>query len=225
MAYIDVPTNTDCVLDGMVQVVEVAATCNKEDNGDGAFTLETDGAMRLTLTGIDSVFAVGDHIIMRDTASTADATINNDGCYIIEAKDTNWIEVVHLGAKRVWNVYADGEAMDVDEIDTFIFHPEKRTGQLLFYIINSADTDPEISFQPGGYWASKIETDLPVMQGKTDGATKNLFQIETAPYLQTEEDADLGGLGIEKKGTILMRVIPTTAVSGATVSVALIELA
>ena len=223
--YIDVPTNTDCVLDGMIEIVEVAAACNLEDNGNGAFTLETDGAMRLTLTGIDSVFAVGDHIIMRDTKSTADATINNDGLYIIEAKDTNWIEVIHLGATRAWNVYADGEAMDVDEIDTFIFHPEKRTGQLAFYVINSAANSPEISFQPGGYWAAKIEKDLPVMQGKALLATKNLFQIETAPYLQTEEDGDLGGLGIEQKGTILMRLIPATGVSGATVKVALIELA
>jgi len=224
MPYIDVPTNTDCVLDGMVELVEVAATCNKTDAGDGEFSLEDDGAMRLTLTGIGLVFAVGDHIIMRDTESTADDTINNDGCYIIEALDDNWIEVVHLGAKREWNVYDDGAGMDVDEIDTFIFHPEKRTGQLLFYVINSADTDPQISFQPGGYWASKIEKDLPTMNGKTDGATTNLFQIETAPYLQTEE-ADLGDDDIEQKGTILMRLIPAAGASGATIKVALIELA
>jgi len=47
MAYIDVPTNTDLVLDGMKVLTLVDATCNLEDNGNGAFTLETDGAMRL----------------------------------------------------------------------------------------------------------------------------------------------------------------------------------
>jgi len=160
---------------------------------------------------------------MRNTESTADTTINNDGLYIIEAKDTNWIEVVHLGATRDWNVYADGEVMDVDEIDTFILHPTRRTGQLCIFVINSAATSPEISFQPGGYWASKIEKDLPTMQGQPLLATSNLFQIETAPYLQTEEE-DLGDDDIEKKGTILMRLIPVTSVSGATVKVGFIQL-
>jgi hypothetical protein len=208
----------------MITITEVAATCNKEDNGAVVFTLQTDGAMRAAMTGVGLVFAVGDQIILRNSVSSADATINNDGCYIVEAISDNWIEVVHLGAKRVWNAYADAAAADFDEIDVFIFHPDKRTGQLLFYVINSAANSPEISFQPGGYWAAKIETDLPVMQGQPLLATTNFFQIETAPYLQTEED-DLGDDDIEQKGTILMRVIPTTAVSGTTISVALIQLA
>lgn len=225
MAYIDVPTNTDCVLDGMVQITEVAATCNLEDNGAVVFTLEDDGAYRMAMAGIGAIFdTVGMQFILRNSVSTADDTINNDGIYEVEAVDAAdaWIEVVK--PDWAWNVYDDAAAADFDEIDTFIFHPEKRTGQLLVYVINSADTDPEISFKPGGYWASKPDIGAPVMQGKTDGATKNLFQIETAPYLQTEEE-DLGDDEIQKKGTILMRLIPATDVSGATVKVAFIELA
>jgi len=227
MAYIDVPTNTDCVLDGMIVVTEVAATCNHEDNGAVVFTIETDGAYRIAMAGIGAVFdTVGMQFILRDSVSTGDATINNDGIYEVEAVDgaDAWIEVVAPVAPRVFNEYADAAAADFDEIDTFIFHPERRTGQLLVYVINSAANSPEISFKPGGYWASKDEAGAPAIQGTPLLATKNLFQIETAPYLQTEEE-DLGDDDVEKKGTILMRLIPTTAVSGATVSVAFIELA
>ena len=225
MAYIDVPTNTDCVLDGMIQVTEVAATCNKTDAGAAVFTIEADGAYRIGMVGIGTAFATGDWIIVRDSVSTGDALINNDGIYEIEDGDSNadWIEVVAPPAPRVWSVYADAAAADFDEIDTFIFHPEKRTGQLLVYVINSAATDPEISFEPGGYWASKPDRGIPVVQGKAIGATKNLFQVETAPYLQTEAEV-LTGV-INRKGSILMRVIPANAASGATVKVAFIQLA
>lgn len=225
MAYIDVPTNTDCVLDGMIQVTEVAATCNKEDNGAMVFTIEADGAYRIAMTGIGTAFAVvGDQIILRNTVSTADATINNDGIYEVEAVvSADAIEVVAPVAPRTWNVYNDAAAADIDEIDTFILHPTKRTGQLCIYIINSAANSPEISFEPGGYWASKPEGGVPVVQGKPLLATKNLFQIETAAYLQTEEEILTGT--VDRKGSILMRLIPTTAVSGATVKVAFIQLA
>jgi hypothetical protein len=224
MAYIDVPTNTDCVLDGMKVITEVAATCNKHDAGAGVFTIETDGAYRIAMTGLGTALATGDWIILRNSVSTADATINNDGIYEVEdAESADFIEVVKPPSPRVWNVYDDAAAIDVDEIDTFILHPTKRTGQLCVYVINSASTSPEISFEPGGYWAAKPESGLPVVQGIPLLATKNLFQIETAPYLQTEEEVLTGT--IDRKGSILMRVIPVHTASGATIKVGFIQLA
>jgi len=224
MAYIDIPTNTDCVLDGMIQVTEVAATCNKNDAGAAVFTIEADGAYRIAMDGLGTAFANGDWIAVRDSVSTADPTINNDGIYELVDADTNadWVEVL-LPSPKEWNVYDDAAAADFDEVDTFIFHPTKPTGQLLFYVINSAATDVEISFEPGGYWASKPETGAPVIQGKALGATTNLFQIETAPYLQTEEEVLTAA--IERKNSILMRMIPGAAVNGTTVTVAMIQLA
>ena len=224
MAYIDVPVSTDLVLDGMKVITEVAATCNKNDAGAAVFTIETDGAYRIAMTGLGTALATGDWIILRNSVSTADATINNDGIYEVEdAESADFIEVVAPPAPRVWHEYDDAAAIDVDEVDTFILHPTRRTGQLCVYVINSASTSPEISFEPGGYWASKPESGLPVIQGTPLLITKNLFQIETAPYLQTEEEV-LTGV-INRKGSILMRVIPAHTVSGATIKVGFIQLA
>lgn len=223
MAYKDVPTSTDLVRDGMKILTVVAAACNKEDNGAAAFTIESDGAYRITMTGIGSVFATGDHIIIRSSVSTGDATINNDGCYIVELGGTSgWIEVVKPVAPMTWKVYADAAAATFDEIDTFILHPTKRIEQICVLVVNSAATDPQVSFVPGPFWAASLKPGITPIQGQPIGAATHLFQVESAKYLQTESLVLTGS--INKKGSILMRVIPATGVSGATVSVGLIQL-
>ena len=112
MAYIDVPTSTDLVRDGMKVLTVVAATCNKTDTGAAVFTIETDGAYRIAMVGIGTAFAVvGNQIIVRASVSTANAAINNDGCYIIEAVvSANAIEVVKPVYPMTWKVYADAAA-------------------------------------------------------------------------------------------------------------------
>lgn len=226
MAYINVPTNTQCVLNGMIQVTEVAATCNLEDNGAADFTIESDGACRISLAGIGAVFdTAGQQLIIRTSLSAGDPTINNDGIYEVEAiaGDDSWIEVVKPDWE--WHEYADAAAVTFDEIDTFILHPTKGHMNWMAYVINSAANNPQISFEPGGYWAAKPEVNAPVIQGQPLGATKNLFQIETARFAQTESEELIAGPPIiNRKGSVLMRVIPQTGVSGATVSVALIQL-
>jgi len=224
MAYIDVPTSTDLVRDGMKVLTVVAATCNKTDTGAATFTIETDGAYRIAMTGIGTAFAVvGNQIIVRASVSTAKPAINNDGCYIIEAVvSADAIEVVKPVYPLVWNVYADAAAATFDEIDTFILHPTKRTEQICVFVINSAATSPQVSFVPGAFWAASLKGGIPPIQGQPLVASSNLFQVETAKYLQ-EESVVLTGV-INKRGSILMRVIPATGVSGATVSVGFIQL-
>ena len=225
MAYIDVPTSTNLELGGLEELTLVAATCDKEDNGAAVFTLESDGACRIAMTGIGTAFATGDWIIVRDSVSTADPNMNNDGIYEIEdgATDADWIEVVAPVSPKVWHVYADAAAADFDEIDTFILHPTAKSGKYLVFIINSADTDPEISFEPNGFFAGCPEPGLPAIQGQVDGATSNIFQLETAPFLQTESEVLTGA--INRKDSILMRLIPETGDAGSTVSVGFIQLA
>ena len=228
MAYIDVPTSTDLVRDGMKVLTVVAATCNKNDAGAAVFTIETDGAYRIAMAGLGTAFAVvGNQIIVRASVSTANAAINNDGCYIIEAVvSADAIEVVKPVYPMTWKVYADAAAATFDEIDTFILHPTKRIEQICVFVINSAATNPLISFVPGPFWAASLKTGIPPIQGQPLGATSNLFQVETAKYLQTESEILIvGPPAINKAGTMLMRVIPgTNADSGATVSVGLIQL-
>ena len=222
MAYIDVPTSTDLVLGGMKVLTLVAATCNKEDNGAAVFSLESDKACRITMTGIGTAFATGDWIIIRNSVSTADPLVNNDGIYEIEdAESANFIEVVAPVHPRVWKVYADAAAIDVDEIDTFILHPTVKSGKYLAFVINSAANSPEISFEQNGFWAGVLEKGLPTVQGTPLLATSNIFYIETAPFLQTESEVLTGA--INRKDSILMRLIPTTGVSGATVKVGFIQ--
>jgi len=217
----------------MIAITEVAATCNKTDTGAAVFTLEADGAYRIAMAGLGTAFAVvGDQIIVRASVGTAAPYPNNDGIYEVEAVDGAgaWIEVVKPDWK--WNVYADAAAATFDEIDTFILHPTKGCMNFMVYIINSAATNPEISFEPGrkadkvdGYWASIPEVNAPVVQGQPLLATKNLFQIETAPFAQTKSEVLIAGPPIiNRKDSVLMRVIPETTVVGTTVSVALIQL-
>ncbi len=224
MAYIDVPTSTDLSVNGMKVLTLVSATCNKEDHGAAVFTLEADGACRIAMTGIGTAFATGDWIIIRDSVSTGNANMNNDGIYEIEdgATDADWIEVVTPVSPNVWNVYDDAAACDFDEIDTFILHPSTKNKALVF-VINSAANSPEISFEPNPVMTGCHETGLPKILCKPLLATSNVIQIDTLPYLQTESEVLTGA--INRKDSILMRLIPTTAVSGATVKVGFIQLA
>jgi len=223
MAYINVPTSTNLEIGGMAALTLVAATCNKSDAGAAVFTLETDGAYRIAMTGIGTAFATGDWIIVRDSVSTGDATKNNDGIYEIEDGDTHadWIEVVAPVDPMVWEVYADAAAADFDEIDTFILHPSVKSGKFLAFIINSAATSPEISFEPNGFASAVLADGLPKVQGTPALATSNIFQIETAPFMQTESEVLTGA--INRAESILMRVIPANGVSGATVKVGFIQ--
>ena len=223
MAYIDVPTSTDLVRDGMKALTVVAATCNKNDTGAAVFTIETDGAYRIAMTGIGTAFATGDWIVVRNSVSTADATINNDGIYEVELGGTSgWIEVVKPVKPMTWKVYADAAAATFDEIDTFILHPTKRIEQICVFVINSAATSPQICFAPGTFWAASLKPGIPPIQGQPLLATSNLFQVESAKYMQTVSEVLTGA--INRKGSILMHVMPENGVDGSTVSVGLIQL-
>ena len=218
MAYIDVPTSTDLVRDGMKVLTLVDALCNKNEAGTVVFSVESDGAYRLSLAGIGTAFAVvGEQIVVRNSVDTT-GKINNDGVYTIEAvPGTGSIEVVEPVAAAT-----SVGSCTIDEIDTFILHPDKRCEQICVFVINSAATSPQISFVPGPFWAASTKKNIPPIQGTPLLATSNLFQVETAKYLQTESEV-LTGV-INREGSILMRLMPITTVSGATVKVAFIQL-
>ena len=218
MAYKDVPTSTDLVRDGMKVLTVVAATCNLTDSGAAVWSVETGGEYRIPLAGIGLVFTpIGQQFIARTTVN-AGGTANNDGIFTVKAiaGDDSYIDVVEPV------VACTSVAATFDEIDTFILHPTKRIEQICVFVINSAATSPQISFVPGAFWAASTKKGIPAIQGQPLLATSNLFQVETAKYLQTKSEI-LTGV-INRKGTILMRVIPATGVSGATVSVGLIQL-
>jgi len=235
MAYINVPTSTDLVRNGIKILTVVAATCNKHDDNAAAFTIQDDGAYRITLTGIGTAFATGDWIVIRGSRSDAAHAlgkdeINNDGIYEVElSENEGWIEVVKPVAPMTWKVYADGAAATTyDEIDTFILHPTKRIEQICVFLINSATTIVQVCFAPGPFWAASIKTGIPPIQGSPAATASYLFQVETAKYLQTKSEVLLGTAGesdeVNRKGTILMHVMPAAAVDGTTVSVGLIQL-
>lgn len=219
--YIDVPTSTNLVRDGMKILTVVAATCNKAFTGAAVtFSIE-DGVYTLNGVALATPFAVGDQIIIRGSIS-ADG-IDNDGVYTILTK----VSTTTLTVDKPVAVAVSETTITVDEIDTFILHPTKRIEQICVFVINSAATDPEVSFVPGDFWAASIKKGIPPIQGKPLGITSNLFQVESAKYLQDKEEElipDSNGGQVMKKGTILMRLIPAAASSGATVSVGLIQL-
>jgi len=219
MAYKNVPTNTQCVLNGMIQVTEVAAACNKTFTGAAVTFSIVAGVYTLDGVGLATPFAALDQIIIR--GSTSAGGVNNDGVYTILTKVSTTTLTVDKPVKAAVSL----TSITVDEIDIFILHPTKGHMNWIVYVINSAANSPEISFEPGGYWAAKPEVNAPVVQGQPLLATKNLFQIETARFAQTASEVLIAGPPIiNRKGSVLMRIIPTTAVSGATVSVALIQL-
>ena len=214
MYYKDVPEtgNIDLILDDEKEIVVV----NNIDMVTVAvaaalvFSIE-DGVYTITNAAFTAaIFEAGDTIIIRDSVQDAAGevpAINNDGLYTIVTSPAGSITVL----EPVIAATSTATDASVDEYATFILHPTKPTMQICIYI--DAVTDPatfEVSFRPGGYWAAKIEKGLPEMQGSGVADKKYLIQVETAPYLQTEEEMlDIDGVeanDVNKKGTLLMRV-------------------
>lgn len=216
--FVDCPEtdNIDCELDGMVELV-------KSDDNIVCVSVTTTEALVFsivagvyTITSADltaAIFAVGDRIIIRGSVSATG--IDNDGCYTVVTSPEGSLTVKEpvVAATSLLTTTAGG--LGVDEYATFILHPTKRTGQMLIWLkAVAALATFDVSLVPGGYWASKIETICPVYQGSGVTDKMYLLQVETAPYLQTEEedlavDADSDN-DIDKKGTMLLRVFPGT---------------
>ena len=204
--------NVDCELDGIVElaapdtniicVSTVAADAVVFSIVAGVYTI-TDAVLTAAL------FAVGARIIIRGSVDTT-GLINNDGCYTVVTNPEGSITV----KEPVTACSSVGLVTRFDEYVTFILHPTKRTGQMLVFLESAAGLAAfNVSFEPGGYWASKVETICPVYQGSGVASKMYLLQIETAPYLQTEEEdlATSAITDVDKKGTILMRVFPGTS--------------
>ncbi|MBE3087082.1 MAG: hypothetical protein IMZ64_12795 [Bacteroidetes bacterium] len=206
--------NVDCVLDGMVElaapdtniicVSAVSTTVVDFSIVAGVYTV-TDAVLTAAL------FAVGAKIIIRGSVDTT-GLIDNDGCYTVVTNPAGSITV----AEPVIAATSVSTTVRFDEFVTFILHPTKPTGQMLVFIESAAALAKfDVSFEPGGYWASKIETVCPVYQGSGVASKMYLLQIETAPYLKTVEklvavDATAAN-DVQTKGTILMRVFPGTS--------------
>jgi len=215
--FVDCPetSNIDCELDGMVELVEaddnivcVSVTCT-------AALVFSIVAGVYTITSADltaAFFEVGDRIIIRGSVSATG--IDNDGCYTVVTNPAGSITVKEpvVAATSLLTTAAGG--LRVDEYATFILHPTKRTGQMLIWLSAAAGLATfDVSVTPGGYWAAKAEPVCPVYQGSGVLSKMYLLQIETAPYLQTEEEdlyTDAVTI-VEKKGTILLRIFPGTA--------------
>ena len=213
MYYIDVPetTNIDCVLDSEKILAAQATnvlTVTAAISSTMVFSIEA-GVFTITATGLtDGLFEAGDTIIIRNSVQIKTDTedyVNNDGCYTIVTSILGGITV----EEPVIAATSDSLVADVDEYATFILHPTRRTGQICTFVEIDANLATfEISFRPGGFWAAKLEPGIPIYQ--MDGVLSKMYliQVETAPYLQTEEeDLDTSAItDIDKKGTMLMRV-------------------
>ena len=216
--FVDCPEtdNIDCELDGMVElaksddnIVCVSVTCT-------AALVFSIVAGVYTITSADltaAFFEVGDRIIIRGSVD-ATGLINNDGCYTVVTNPAGSITVEEPVVACTSSATTAAGGLRVDEYATFILHPTKRTGQMLIWLnAVAALAKFDVSVAPGGFWASKIETICPVYQGSGVASKTYLLQIETAPYLQTEEEdlyTDAVTI-VDKKGTILLRVFPGTA--------------
>ncbi|GAH12906.1 unnamed protein product, partial [marine sediment metagenome] len=201
--YVDVKEtdNVECKLDGMAELVSNAvapidanAVCVSMTTAILTFSIEGEGAARTfkIIVGAGTTefaaFDVGMKVIIRGSVQAATGThgtdyvaaVNNDGVYTISAKEAagKYIEV----AEPVKTATSDVAAF-LDEYATFILHPTKPTGQMLTFIEITADcAELYVSFEPGGYWASKLEPGLPEMQGEETeliAAHMYLVQIET----------------------------------------------
>ena len=229
--FVDCPetANIDCELDGMVELV-------KADDNIVCVSVTTTAALVFsivagvyTITSADltaAFFEVGDRIIIR--GSVGATGIDNDGCYTVVTNPEGSITVKEpvVATTSVATNLATG--LRVDEYATFILHPTKRTGQMLIWLKAAAALAKfDVSVVPGGYWAAKAEPVCPVYQGSGAASKMYLLQIETAPYLQTEEE-DLytdAVTTVDKKGTILLRVFPGTALAADPLLVDEIEVA
>ena len=219
--YIDVPTSIDLVRDDK-KIITVVASAATVTFTDAVLVFSTvAGVSRIASAGLGTAFADGDQIIVRNSIKAADPAVNNDGVYtIIDASQANYITVV----EPVIAATSDGNGQ-VDEIDTFIFHPTKRIEQVCIYVVVGATpASLSVSFVPGAFWAASIKKNIPETQGDLLLANNTYFiQVESAKYLQTES-LILTGV-INKKGTLLMRLFPVaSAALTAQVSVGLVQL-
>jgi len=232
--YIDVPetSNTDLLLDDK-KVVTVVPSVALKTFTDQIITFSVAAGDVYTMTASNfsaDLFAAGDRIIVRGSVDTS-GLINNDGLYTVLTNPAGSITV-----KEIVKAVASVGTVCVEEYDTFILHPTKRTGQIcVLIVLGATPSEMDVSFVPGGYWASKPlvktagKSNLPAYQGETLLANKTYFvQVETAPYLQTEEE-DLytdAVTTIDKKGTMLMRLFPKKSEAlTVEVDVALVQLA
>jgi len=216
--YVDVTEtdNIDCALDGMVELVSADANivCVSVTAGSTTVFTDTAGVYEIAATNLGgNAFSAGSKIIIRGSVDAS--LVDNDGCYTVVNPN---VSATKISVKeKVIAATSVSATVKFDEFATFILHPTKRTGQMLIYICTAATVNEfDVSFEPGGYWASKIETVCPVYQGEgkpADVAKMWLLQIETAPYLQTKEEALAvdAVTDVDKKGTILMRVFPGVA--------------
>ncbi len=222
--YIDVPASTDLVMDDKIIITTVLAKALKTDTGVLVFTIDTDG-YKISLDGIEVVFVAKMQIIIRGSVSVGDATKNNDGVYTVKAVGgtgpTGYITV-----NEPIVAYADcADTATVDEFDTFILHPTKRSEQLCTLIqVGATPASLGVSFVPGGFWAAPTKPGLPLMQGLLLLTTKDyLVQVETGKYLQDKEEELIpetvpdAGDEVMRKGTLLMRLFP---LAGSALSVA-----
>jgi len=219
--FVDCPEtdNIDCELDGMVELVKSDdnIVCVSVTTTEAlVFSIEAGGVYTITSADLTAAFfSVGDRIIIRGSVD-ATGLIDNDGCYTVVTNPEGSITVEEPVVAATSALTDAAGGLRVDEYATFILHPTKRTGQMLIWLnAVAALATFDVSVKPGGYWAAKTETVCPVYQGSGVGDKMYLLQIETAPYLQTEEE-DLAIDGdssndIDKKGTILVRVFPGTA--------------
>jgi len=219
--YVDVEEadNIECALDGIVELVSADsnATCVSVTAGGVTTFSIVAGVSRISATNLGGdAFDDGDKIIIRGSVSSgATGLIDNDGCYtIIDANIDATTISVEEGVTAAVSVSA---VVTFDEFATFVLHPTKPTGQMLVFIwSDSLLAEYDVSFEPGGYWAAKSEPICPVFQGEVDTGDADkmhLVQIETAPYLQTEEEdlATSAIADVDKKGTLLMRIFPGVA--------------
>ena len=220
--YINVPVSTDLVMDDKKIITAVLAKAIKTDTGALIFSIDTDG-YKISLADIEAVFAAKDQIIIRGSVSVGAPAKCNDGVYTVKAvggtTPNDWITVNEPIVE-----YADCAATaTVDEFDTFILHPTKRSEQLCTLIkMGATPASLEVSFVPGGFWAAPTKPGLPLMQGLLEGTTKDyLVQVETGKYLQDKlEKLQINGTpetDVERKGTLLMRLFPA---AGSALSVA-----
>lgn len=230
--YIDVPTSTNLVRDDKIAITVVPSQATVTFNGQKLTFSVVDGVSRIAATGLgDATFADGDQIIVRTSvqdAANSDPAINNDGVYtIIDGSQTGYITVEEPVIAAV-----STENGNIDEIDTFIFHPTKRIEQICVYI-DIAGSDPatcQVSFVPGDFWAASTKKNIPETQGDLEDGKNYMVQVESAKYLQTKEEeliaeTDSNDDAVMRKGTILMRVFPPVSVALTSgVDVALIQL-
>jgi len=216
--YVDIPEtdNIDCELDGMVELVESDdnPVCTAVTAGSTTVFSIVAGVYTITATGIGGDSNADGAMIRIKGSVDATGLIDNDGVYTVA--DGNISADAISVVEPVVACTSVSEVVRFEEYATFILHPTKRTGQMLIFIKAAAALATfDVSVKPGGFWASKLELVEPVYQGTGVADKMYLLQIETAPYLQTEEedlpvDGDTAN-DIDKKGTILLRIFPGTA--------------